>query len=214
MRLAQPRNLYPCSAPARLRIGPDWLAYASNWLTEWERHPTCTNTTSTSNAGSNSIAFQHSSPYFSKLLAGMSSIASFPHGFFQGPLALGYDPATGIISTEVPDLQSTNHLMPIMGGFELINEMEPMIPHPIFYQKWLEHNRLYKEKAWNLKKNKFLIPRLSAYAAWRLGDETLKQQAWDDLLNHIPLRFKQTIWTNDCATWTLDAIFLKEVINK
>ena len=214
MRLAQPRNLYPCSAPARLRIGPDWLAYASNWLTEWERHPTCTNTTSTSNAGSNSIAFQHSSPHFSKLLAGMSSIASFPHGFFQGPLALGYDPATGIISTEVPDLQSTNHLMPIMGGFELINEMEPMIPHPIFYQKWLEHNRLYKEKAWNLKKNKFLIPRLSAYAAWRLGDETLKQQAWDDLLNHIPLRFKQTIWTNDCATWTLDAIFLKEVINK
>lgn len=25
MRLAQPRELYPCTAPARLRIGPDWI---------------------------------------------------------------------------------------------------------------------------------------------------------------------------------------------
>lgn len=37
MRLAQPREKYPCTAPARLRIGPDWLAYAGNWMTQWER---------------------------------------------------------------------------------------------------------------------------------------------------------------------------------
>lgn len=37
MRLAQPRSKYPCTAPARIRIGPDWLAYAGNWMTEWER---------------------------------------------------------------------------------------------------------------------------------------------------------------------------------
>lgn len=37
MRLAQPREQYPCTAPARLRFGPDWLAYAGNWMTEWER---------------------------------------------------------------------------------------------------------------------------------------------------------------------------------
>lgn len=37
MRLAQPRSQYPCTAPARLCIGPDWLAYAGNWMTEWER---------------------------------------------------------------------------------------------------------------------------------------------------------------------------------
>ena len=139
---------------------------------------------------------------------------SLPHGFFQGPLALGYDPATGVISTDTPDLQSTNHLMAIMGGFELINEMEPMIEYPAFYEKWLEHNRLYKQKAWEIRRNRFLIPRLSAYAGWRLGDEQLKKQAWDDLLQHVPLVNKQMIWTNDCATWTLDAIFLKETINR
>ncbi|MBO4674134.1 MAG: hypothetical protein J5616_07280 [Bacteroidaceae bacterium] len=195
MRLAQPRTLYPCTAPARLRIGPDWFAYASNWLTEWERFP--------------------SSEVKGLLLAGMNSITSFPQGFFQGPLALGYDPATGIISTEAdPSLQRTNHLMSIMGGFELLNEMEPMIDHPKFYQAWLDHNKLYKQKAWEISKSRFLIPRLTAYAGWRLGDETLKQTAWNDLLQHLPLTNKQMIWTNDCATWTLDAIFLKETINK
>ena len=71
MRLAQPREKYPCSAPARLRIGPDWVGYASNWLTEWER---------TGNL-----------KYRDKLLAGMNSIVSLPNHFFQGPMALGYD---------------------------------------------------------------------------------------------------------------------------
>ncbi|MDE6653757.1 MAG: hypothetical protein K2K37_05150, partial [Muribaculaceae bacterium] len=80
MRLAQPRELYPCTAPARLRIGPDWLAYAGNWLTEWERTGDTT--------------------YRDKILAGMRSIAALPNGIFTGPKALGFDPATGVISYE------------------------------------------------------------------------------------------------------------------
>ncbi|MBQ0047308.1 MAG: hypothetical protein KBT33_07315 [Prevotellaceae bacterium] len=200
MRLAQPRDQYPCSAPARLRIGPDWLGYASNWFTEWER---------TLNPNDNS------NPYLQKLQNGMTSIANLPHGFFQGPLALGYDPATGIISTETPDELSTNHLMPIMGGFELLNEMEMSISNKPFYNAWLIHNKEYKQKALEIRKNKFSIPRLAAYAGWRLGDDKLKQQAWNDLFFNPPLsERKSTIWTNDCATWTLDAIFMKETINK
>ena len=80
MRLAQPRSEYPCSAPARLRIGPDWLAYAGNWMTEWERTG---NTT-----------------YRDKIIAGMKSIAALPNRLFTGPKALGFDPSTGIITTE------------------------------------------------------------------------------------------------------------------
>lgn len=195
MRLAQPREQYPCSAPARLRIGPDWLGYASNWFTEWER-------------------YGDADHYLKKLTNGMTSIANLPQGFYQGPLALGYDPATGIISTDMPDLLSTNHLMPIMGGFELINEMEMSIRNKPFYEAWLFHNKNYKESALKIRQNKFRIPRLAAYAGWRLGDEHLKQQAWQDLLSNPPLTpSKPTIWTNDCATWTLDAIFMKETIN-
>ena len=203
MRLAQPREEYPCTAPARLRIGPDWMGYASNWLAEWERRPLSADTEGLANS------------YLRKIQVGMNSIANFPHGFFEGPKALGYDPATGVINNECDStVQNTNHLMAIMGGFELLNELEPMLPNPKFYQVWLSHNRDYKQKALEISKNKFLIPRLSAYAGWRLGDDSKKKEAWDDLLSHLPLNNKQTIWTNDCATWTLDAIFLKETINK
>ncbi len=195
MRLAEPRSMYPCTAPARLRLGPDWLGYASNWYTAWERH------------GNTQCK--------DKIMAGMQSIAGFRHGFFEGPKALGYNPATGVITNETDStIQNTNHLMTIMGGFELVNELEMSIPNDGFYQAWLNHASLYKKKALEISKNKFLIPRLNAYAGWRLGKDSLKQEAWDDLLLHIPLKNTRQIWTNDCATWTLDAIFLKETINK
>lgn len=208
MRLAEPRSLYPCTAPARLRLGPDWLGYASNWFTEIERGIATTPAkgTEASNEPRNHKAL---------LMNGMNSIGAFPHGFFEGPLALGYYPATGIITNECDStVLNTNHLMTIMGGFELVNEMEPCYPNDKFYAKWLDHALNYKQMALKIKKNKFLIPRLSAYAGWRLGNEQKKQEAWDDLLNHIPLKSKGQIWTNDCATWTLDAIFLKETISK
>lgn len=204
MRLAQPRSLYPCSAPARLRIGPDWMAYVSNWFTEWER-----------TIPQDSPQGGFSSPYLSKILAGMNSISGFANGFFQGPKALGYYPDTGIITSESgDDLQTTNHLLAIMGGFELMNELQQSIDHPGFFAAWLDHNRQYKQKAWQISRNKFLVPRLSAYAAWRLGDPRLTRQAWTDLLDHIPLPMtdKPVFWTNDAATWALDAIFLKEVL--
>jgi len=193
MRLAQPRSEYPCSAPARLRIGPDWLGYVSNWLTEWER---------TGNI-----------KYKDKITAGMQSIANLPHGIFTGPLALGYDPATGVISCEGDtSLYSTNHLMTIMGGFELINETEPMIDCPKFYDCWLDHASTYQDMAIKIRKNKFLVPRLTAYGAWHTGNKSLEDKAWKDLFRHVPLKDKTMIFTNDCATWTVDAIFLKEVL--
>ena len=64
MRLAEPRSQYPCQAPARLRIGPDWLAYAGNWMTEWERFGT--------------------TKYRDKILTGLQSIAALEDGFFTG----------------------------------------------------------------------------------------------------------------------------------
>ena len=117
MRLAEPRSKYPCTAPARLRIGPDWLAYAGNWMTEWER---------TGNT-----------KYRDKILTGMKSIGALRHGIFTGNLALGYDPATGVISFEGDTAkQSTNHLVTIMGGFEMMNELMEMVDVPSFNRAW------------------------------------------------------------------------------
>lgn len=204
MRLAQPRHLYPCTAPARLRIGPDWVGYVSNWLAEWERHPLARLT----DDGKENY-------YKQKIVNGMNSIASLSDGLFSGPKALGYDPATGVITNECDStVKNTNHLMTIMGGFELMNELEQSINHQPFFAAWLDHAARYKYEALRISKSKFLVPRLTAYAGWRLGDEKLKTIAWDDLLNHLPLLpGRKIISSNDCATWTLDAIFLKEVIN-
>lgn len=215
MRLAQPRELYPCTAPARLRIGPDWLAYAGNWMTAWERNG--------KTAGE---------VYRKKIVAGMESIGQLPNGLFTGPKALGYDPATGIVSYEgSPEIQSTNHLMTIMGGFEVSNELMRMINVPVWNKAWLDHATRYSGKAWEVSKSRFLIPRLTAYAAYQLSDSLLRKQAWKELVPEIeggtlrpfqtrkivppevlyPMDENASINTNSVATWALDAIYMLEV---
>ena len=75
MRLASPLTK-PLPYPGRVRGGPDWLAFAGNWMTEWER------------TGDNK--------WRDKIVAGMDSIAAMPFGFLTGPDQLyGYDPKTG-----------------------------------------------------------------------------------------------------------------------
>ena len=208
MRLAQPRSeKFPCTAPARLRIGPDWLAYAGNWFTEWER---------TGNV-----------KYRDKILAGMRSIAAMPHGLFTGPKALGYDPSTGNITWEGDTaVQNTNHLLSIMGGFEMMNEIMMSLTTPEWSRAWLTHAAEYKEKALTVSKNHFRIPRLKAYAYWLTGDKTCYKIAVEDLnknnpfrmlvgaesLNTIPMGEKGGFYTNDAATYGLDAIFMQEVM--
>lgn len=212
MRLAEPREQFPCTAPTRLRIGPDWLAYAGNWMTEWER------------TGNNT--------YRNKIVAGMESIGNLPHGLFTGPKALGYDPATGIVSYEGDrEMQNTNHLMTIMGGFETANEMMQMVHVPMWENAWLDHAAHYTSKAWELSKSRFLIPRLTAYAAYIKSDKELKQQAWKELGADMekgqlqpfsareilppevlyPQSESKFVSTNGVATWSLDAIYLLEV---
>lgn len=214
MRLAQPRSLYPCTAPARLRIGPDWLAYSGNWMTEWER---------TGNTA-----------YRDKIIAGMKSIVAMPHGIFSGPKALGFDPSTGIITNECDtSIQNTNHLLSIMGGFEIMNEMIEMVDMPEWNAVWLDHAAKYKQKALDISRNHFRIPRLAAYASWLLHDKELARSAWNDLLRvnkkgeptvfpfgskkvEVPYTLQaidedEKMNTNDASTWSLDAIFMQEV---
>lgn len=213
MRLAQPRELYPCTAPARLRIGPDWLSYAGNWMTEWER--------------------TGDTKYRDKIIKGMESIVSLPGQIFQGPLALGYDPATGIITTEADTaLRATNHLATIMGGFEIMNEMMEMVDVPGWEAAWRDHASRYKVMAHTVGKNKFRVSRLAAYAAFKNQDENQKADTWKDLLTRkehqlaepfrkykveppfVPATKLEVfpISTNDAALWSLDAIYMQEVI--
>lgn len=213
MRLAEPRDKYPCTAPARLRIGPDWMAYAANWMTEWER---------TGNTR-----------YRDKIITGMESILKLPSKIFTGPLALGYDPATGVITSECDStLQTTNHLMTIMGGFEFMNELMPMVEVDGWKEAWLDHADRYKDMAMKIRRNKFRVSRLEAYSAFMNKDPKKAEAAWNRLfrqLEHTPAPPMHTerllppevvypknetlpISTNDAALWSLDAIYMQEVI--
>ena len=213
MRLALPREKYPCTAPARLRIGPDWVAYAGNWMTEYER--------------------TRNPIYKKKIEAGMKSIAAMPNGMFTGPGVLGYDPATGILSWEGDKNEiHTNHLKLIMGGFELMHEMLEMVPNKKFAAVYLDHNLRYDR----VTKNRFRISRLKGYAAANVQDKKLARQladeTWQDMWEYsrqqqhyrfdphtiLPPEAPQPVTesvettTNDCALWSLDAIYLQEVI--
>lgn len=188
MRLAEPRSQFPCSAPARLRIGPDWLAYAGNWMTEWER---------TGNTY-----------YKKKIEAGLRSIAALPDGFFTGNLAKGYDPKTGIITYDGdPAFEKTNHLMTIMGGFEVMNELRQMVNVPEFDRCWLDFATRYKQKAHDIMHNHFPVRRLEAYSAYRSGDKAKARGVWRSLLKD-----KDNFSTNNAALWSLDAIYMLEVL--
>ena len=213
MRLAQPRDKFPCTAPARIRIGPDWLAYAGNWLAEWER--------------------TSDTDYRDKILAGMNSISSFNDGLFTGPKALGFDPATCRISYEGDTaVRNTNHLTTIMGGFEIMNEVMMMIDNPGWNRVWLSHAARYKQQALEISKSRFRVSRLMAYAASVLRDKEMAAEAWHDIMTrlehtqapefkvrkiyppHVPNVLDEcpTISTNDAALWSLDAIYMQEVI--
>lgn len=208
MRLALPRSKYPCSAPARLRVGPDWIAYAGNWMTEWER---------TGNK-----------KYRDKIVVGMKSMASLPNGLFCGPGVLGYDPATGIVSYEGDEsITNTNHLMTIMGGFQIMNEMMEMVDVPSWNKVWLEHAAMYNK----VTTNKFAVPHLKAYAAYKNNDSSLAGEAWKELwkggekmdknftsykvaVPEVPADIDENprISTNDAALWSLTAMYMQEVI--
>ena len=188
MRLAEPREKFPCSAPARLRVGPDWVAYAGNWMTEWER---------TGNTY-----------YQNKIQTGMNSIAALEDGIFTGNLAKGYDPATGRLSYDGPThLRSTSHLLAIMGGFEIMNELLPVMNNKVFDQCWLDHARRYRDMAMKVSRNTFPVRRLDAYAAWLDRDPQRMDFVWKSLTAK-----PKGLSTNEAALWSLDAIYTLEVM--
>jgi hypothetical protein len=226
MRLAMPADEYPTEAPTRLRVGPDWLALAGNWMTAWER---------TGNK-----------KYLDKIKNGFDSISDMKYGLFSGPGVLGFEPETGrlVNDTGEPDDHHTSHLVMIMGAAEVAFELVDLIDHKGFEEAFLQYSRLYSMpqdapdrqsadgelgdgnfKSWHA--------RLTAYAAVQLDDTKLAERAWTHLLGDPgwqdpenrfttrPVKGPETLrpmevspWTstNETAQWSLNAIQVLELI--
>ena len=122
MRLASPLTK-PLPYPGRVRGGPDWLAFAGNWMTEWER--------------------TGDTKWRDKIVAGMDSIAAMPFGFLTGPNQLyGYDPKTGKLYA-LEEQVGTYNLATIMGGGEVVFELNTLIDHAGWKKAWNQYCRLH-----------------------------------------------------------------------
>ena len=61
-----------------------------------------------------------------------------------------------------------------------------------------------------MAKNHFPVRRLEAYAAWRDRDPARTSTVWDSLWKLSD----RTSNTNNAALWSLDAIYIQEVLQK
>jgi hypothetical protein len=122
MRLAQPITEAEKKYPTRVRLGPDWLAFAGNWMTEWER--------------------TGDTKWRDKILAGVESLAGMPLGMRTGKnLLFGYDPAAGKLY-QLSDEAGQYNLATIMGGAEVAFELDLMLDDERWRKLWMQYCRL------------------------------------------------------------------------
>ncbi|WP_205856832.1 twin-arginine translocation signal domain-containing protein, partial [Phytoactinopolyspora endophytica] len=90
-----------------VRIGPDWTAMASNWLTEWER--------------------TGDSHYRDRIEQGLRDIAAMDLGMFTGQGgSVAFDPATGELS-DVGIGQSPSNISLLFGGDQIFYEIVDLV---------------------------------------------------------------------------------------
>ncbi|MGH9850362.1 MAG: hypothetical protein ACREBD_11040, partial [Blastocatellia bacterium] len=122
MRIAQPITEAEKKYPTRVRFGPDWLAFVSNWMTEWER--------------------TGDTKWRDKILAGVESLARMPFGVRSGKnLLYGYDPATSKLH-QLSDEVGQYNLVTNMGGAEVVFELDLMLDDERWRKLWLQYCRL------------------------------------------------------------------------
>jgi len=174
MRAYMPKDEYP----THVRIGPDWAAFASNWLVQWERY--------------------EDAAYRDKLLRGIEAIKRTKYRMLTGPV-FGYDPKTGELYYMSDDNWGRT-LMIAMGGPQTWMELIPVLQDPEWEDMIAELGEFY-----NLTKEEKLARTggaignhgnwsypifsggLVAFAAQRLKRPDLAELAWRIMLLSDPL---------------------------
>jgi hypothetical protein len=128
MRLAQPATEAERKiAPTRVRLGPDWFAFLGNWMTEWER--------------------TGDTKWRDKILVGVESLNAMPFGLRSGKnLVFGYDPTTGRLY-QLNDEAGVYNLATIMGGAEVVFELNQMLDDAHWKKLWLQYCEFYNAPA-------------------------------------------------------------------
>lgn len=229
LRIAKPRDQFPSSQPTRLRWGPDWIAFAGSWFTEWER--------------------TGDEKWLRKIKRGMADLSRLPNGLYTGEGFLGYDPSTGDITYEgdPESVDTRGTLADIMGGFETMMELYPAMLDRDFNKAYLTYAKFYNipadhpmrslpenepYKKWYCRGK---LPRICGFAARELDDDQLARLAWElffsdcrDADGNITDMFGSQvlegpyvigtmnenvkIHTNNVSQWNLNAIMMLELL--
>ncbi|MEK5033813.1 hypothetical protein MKY96_20340 [Paenibacillus sp. FSL R7-0302] len=203
-----------------VRVGPDWAAFSSNWMTRWERY--------------------EDTAYRDKILTGIDCIKAANLRLISGP-TYGYDPATGILSP-MGDDNWGRHLAICMGGPQVWFELAMMLEDPewedmlaefgVFYNL-PEEEQLLRSGGAITGKLRFEHPVLSvaiaAYGAWVKDDRATAERCWSILLENpfgivnLQAELKQVTYTealneidwmntNEASQWSLNTIIALELI--
>ena len=223
-RLDPMRNYFPKDAfPTHARSGPDWAAFCSNWLTEWERF--------------------EDPAYRRKLLEGIASLKRMPHRLISGS-TFGYDPATGTLHY-IGDGNYQYHMVVAFGAPQVWMEMAELIQDPEWEAMLAEFGEFYlldkEEKAKRTSEDvvkgtwdwPMLASAMAAYAAAKKGDHALARQVWGLLFDSDRRRSRfvklpiervaagetvRPVWeipgitTNAASQWCLNVIVCLELI--
>lgn len=205
--------------PAHIRVGPDWAAFSSNWMTRWERF--------------------EDTGYRDKILTGIDCIKQARYRLISGP-TYGYDPATGVL-TPMGEDNYGRHLAVCMGGPQVWFELAEMLDDPEWKDMMAElgvYFNLPQEEKDLLTKGEIshksfehpvLSGAIAAYGAYYRKDRRTAENCWRVLLDnpfgHVHLAeeesdvvhlgpLKEIDWmnTNEAAQWSLNTIISLELI--
>ncbi|MBP1972674.1 hypothetical protein [Cohnella thailandensis] len=209
----------PDEHPTHIRVGPDWAAFSSNWMTRWERY--------------------EDTVYRDKILTGIACLKSANFRLISGP-TYGYDPVTSKL-TPMGDDNWGRHLAICMGGPQAWFELADMLRDPewedmlaefgVYYNQTQERKDLLTKGA--VSGTRFEHPVLSAgiaaFGAYYRQDSETAKTVWDILLAneyavidlqgetrevaHVD-RLSEIDWinTNEAAQWSLNTIIALELI--
>ncbi|MFB3168642.1 hypothetical protein P5G62_016110 [Neobacillus sp. 179-C4.2 HS] len=202
------------------RVGPDWAAFCSNWLSEWER--------------------TENGEYRDKLVSGIETLKKLPFRLLSGP-TFGYDPETSTLHHMGDGNAGGYHMVIAFGGPQAWMEIAQILGDAEWVEMLAEFGEFYvlsneeKLKRSNgvLHDKLFSLPMLAsgmvAYAAAKKNDAKLAEIAWNLLLNEeisemvLPIKVQEistwreiteipSITTNTTSQWCLNTIVSLELI--
>lgn len=200
------------------RLGPDWSAFCSNWMSQWER--------------------TQDETYKQNILTGLNNIKATPYRMLSGP-TFGYDTVTKEMIYMGSGNEGGYHMVIAFGAPQVFMELAELLDDEELKDMIAEFGQVYtmsdEEKRvysnGDLEDRKFSWPMFAAamvaYAAKRHDNADLAKFAWDTLLSgkHFPLPviskeidtfadLKEVRWisTNAAAQWCVNVIVCLELI--